>query len=192
MISPKCSTMMRFDSYKEIAPPGKLHLFSVYTDFGACRRIRWVVSAIAQQAGRQWQCSSEMWKLDSFIAHGPIRKMVADDGANADALIVVIGSLDQRRPELMDWLESLAPLPPGRSGLLIGVLGDEEDKAKELDWTAKQLIHYAQKTNRRFVWHWMQHHDREDLDWLADGVDTLLARKKPAHRHTMTPEVAMV
>lgn len=170
---------MRFDSYSGM-PGGKLHLFSVYTDFGAYRRIRWVVNTIAQLAGQRWQCSSEMWKLDSFVANGPIRRMMTSDGANADVLMVVIGSLDQRRPELMDWLDSLAPLAPGRSGLLIGVLGDEEDKAKELDWTAKQLIHCAQKTNRKFIWHWMQHHDGEDSDWLADSVDAMLAQKQSA------------
>ena len=117
-----------------------MQLFSVYTDFGAYRRVRWVVHAIAKLAGQRWQCPSEMWKLDSFIANQPINRMVAGDGANADALIVVIGSLEQRRPELMEWLESLAPLEPGKAGLLIGVLGDAEDKGVELDWTASTEV----------------------------------------------------
>jgi hypothetical protein len=181
---------MRFNSY-DIAPGGKLQLFSVYTDFGAYRRVRWVANAIAKLAGKRWQCPSEMWKLDSFIANQPIKRMVAGDGANADALIVVIGSLEQRRPELMEWLESLTPLEPGRTGLLIGVLGDEEDKGVELDWTAKQLIHCAQKTNRRFIWHWMQHHDGEDSDWLAESVEALLAHKSSLHSPMMTPVAAV-
>ncbi len=181
---------MRFDSFKEM-PCGKLHLFSIYTDFGAYRRARWVVNAVAKLAGQRWQCPSEIWKLDSFVGNSPIRRMVAGDCANADVLIIVVGSLEQRRPELMEWLESLAPLDSERPGLLVGVLGDEEDKAQELDWTAKQLIHCAQKTNRKFLWHWMQHHDGADSDWLADGVDALLARKKFAHSLALTPEVAV-
>ena len=183
---------MRFDSYNDAARSGKLRLFSIYTDFGSNQRVRWVVNAIAKLAGQRWHCSSEMWKLDSFLANALIKGMVANDGANADALIVVIGSLEQRRPELMEWLESLAPLEPDRSGLLIGVLGDEEEKAQELDWTAKKLIHCAQKTNRKFIWHWMQYHDGADSDWLADSVDALLAHKQSTHPPAMTPEPAMV
>jgi hypothetical protein len=170
---------------------GKLHLFSIYTDFGACRRVRWVVNAIAKLAGHRWQCSSEMWKLDSFLTNAPIRRMVDNDVAIADALIVVIGSLELRRPELMEWLESLPPVGPERCGLLIGVLGDEEEKVQELDWTAKQLIQCAQKTNRKFIWHWMQHHDGADSDWLAESVDALLAHKQSTRLPVMTPEAAM-
>lgn len=181
---------MRFDSYRDTTPGGKLHLFSVYTDFGAYRRVRSVAHAIAKLAGQRWQCPSEMWKLDSFIANEPIKRMVAGDGAKADALIIVIGSLEQRRPELMEWLESLAPLEPGKTGLLIGLLGDEEDKGAELDWTAKQLIHCAQKTNRRFIWHWIQHHDGEDSDWLAESIDALLAHKRSQYPPIVAPAAA--
>jgi hypothetical protein len=191
---------MRFDSESERVLGGKLNLFSIYTDFGSFGRVRWVVNAIAKLAGHRWQYSSEMWKLDSFLGNSPLRSIIDKDGANADALIVVIGSLELRRPELMEWLESLPPVAPGRCGLLIGVLGDEECKAQELDWTAKQLIHCAQKTNRTFIWHWMQHHDGEDSDWLADSVNALLAHKQSAPTQPidvqsvqvrgMTPEAA--
>jgi hypothetical protein len=157
---------------------GKLHIFSVYTDFGACKRVKWVVNSIAKLAGHRWQCSSEMWKLDSLIANEPMGRLLANDAANADMLIVVASSLEQRRPELMDWLATLAPLQPHRSGLLIGLLGDEEDKGEELDWTAKQLINLAQESNRKFIWHWMGHHEAGDSDWLADSVEALLAHKQ--------------
>ena len=191
MYSSSCCSIMRFDSYQDMIPGGKLHLFSVYTDFGAYRRVRWVAQAIARLAGQRWQCPSEMWKLDSFIANEPINRIIAGDGAKADAIIVVVGSLEQRRPELMAWLESLAPLEQGKTGLLIGVLGDEEDKGVELDWTAKQLIQCAQKTNRKFIWHWMQHHDGEDSDWLAESVGALLAHKRSQYRLIVAPEAAV-
>lgn len=106
-----------------------------------------------------------------------MREMLVSDGANADVLIVVIGSMEQRTPEMIEWLDSLMPLSPDRTGLLIGLLGDEENKAQELDWTAKELIRCAQKTNRKFIWNWMGRDAMEDSDWLRDGVELLLARK---------------
>jgi hypothetical protein len=170
---------MRYDSFKEMVIMGKLHLFSIYTDMGAYKRIKWTANAIAKLAGPRWQCSSEMWKLDSSIANALMRKMLAGDGSNADVLIAVIGSLERRTPELIDWLDSLAPLAPHRAGLLIGLLGDEENKAQELDWTAKELIRCAQKTNRKFIWHWMGHHAMDDSDWLTDSIEMLVAHKQP-------------
>src|SRR5580692_10812497 len=106
-------------------------------------------------------------------------KMLADDGAKADVLIAMVGSLQQPRPELIEWLHSLNPLPPHRSGLLIGLLGDEENSSEELDWTARELIRCAQKTNRKFIWHWMGHHAMDDSDWLTDSVEMLVAHKHP-------------
>src|SRR6202161_2404983 len=119
--------VMRLDSFKEMATGGKLHLFSIYTEMGAFRRIKWTVNAIAKLAGPQWHCSSEMWKLDSSCASELMRKMLAADGAKADVLSAVIGSLEQRTPQLIQWLDSLTPLAPDRLGLLIGLLGDEEN-----------------------------------------------------------------
>lgn len=178
---------MRHDSFKEIVRAEKLHLFSIYTDFGAYRRIKWTVGAIAKLAGPHWHCSSEMWKLDSLAANPGLRKMLADDGAGADVLIVVVGSLDRQQPELIEWLDSLAPFPADRFGLLIGLLGDEEDKGQELDWTAKQLIRCAQKTNRKFIWHWMGHHAMDNSDWLTDSVHALLAGKPTLPTTQMLP-----
>jgi hypothetical protein len=169
---------MRHDSLKEMGIGGKLQLFSVYTDFGAYRRIKWTVSAIEKLAGPRWQCTSEMWKLDSLITNEPMKKMLANDGANADVLIAMVGSLEQQRPELIEWLHSLTPLQPHRSGLLIGLLGDEENNSEELDWTARELIRCAQKTNRKFIWHWMGHHAADNPAWLAESVQTLLADKQ--------------
>lgn len=110
---------------------------------------------------------------------GAMGKMLARDAAAADVLMVVVGSLAQRGPELMDWLASLPPRIPLQQGLLIGLLGDEDDKAQELDWTAKQLIERARESNRKFVWHWMGHHDGFASDWLAESVETLLTVKQP-------------
>jgi len=58
------------------------------------------------------------------------------------------------------------------------LLGDEEDKGQELDWTAKQLIRCARENNRKFVWHWMGHHDRDVSEWLGESVETLVAGRR--------------
>ena len=170
--------MLRSNSYSEPATGGKLHLFSIYTEFGTCSRVKWIANAIGRLAGHRWQCTSEMWKLDSLMSNGAMGKMLADDAAAADVLIVVVGSLARRQPELMNWLAALPPLTPDRYGMLIGLLGDDDDKGQELDWTAKQLIHRAQESNRKFIWHWMGHHDADPSDWLAESIETLLTRKR--------------
>jgi len=169
---------MRADLFKEMVTGGKVHVFSVYTDFGAYRRIKWTINAIARLAGQRWQCSSEMWKLDSLLANAPMKRMLAHDGANADVLIAVIGSLEHPRPELIEWLNSLPPREPHQPGLMIGLLGDEENEVDELDWTAKELIHCARRMNRKFIWHWIGHHTMDGTDWLAEGVEMLVAQKQ--------------
>lgn len=183
--------MLRANSSATAAQGGKLHLFSIYTDFGSCRRVKRIAGTIAKLAGHRWNCRSEMWKLDSLMANGAMGRMLAGDAAAADVLIVVVGSLAQRNPELMDWLTSLPPMIPLRQGLLIGLLGDEDDKGEELDWTVKQLIQRARENNRKFVWHWIGHHD-DTSDWLADGVEALVASKQAVAEPMIMPEPARV
>ena len=183
--------MLRANSFGSAAQGGKLHLFSIYTDFGSCRRVKWIAGTFAKLAGHRWHCRSEMWKLDSLMANEALGTMLAADAAAADVLVVVVSSLEQRRPELMDWLASLPPTIPLRQGLLIGLLGDEEDKGEELDWTAKQLIQRARETNRKFIWHWMGHHDGDASDWLAESVEALIANKQIVTEPIIVPETAV-
>lgn len=169
-------------SAKEAAN-GKLHLFSLYADFPASVRARWATSEIIKMVGQRWRSPSEMWKLDSLTASDSIRKMVAHDAANADVIVVAISSLGVRPLELIQWLDSLAVREPKRpaAGLLLALLGDEEGESRELDWTVKQLIRCAQRTDRDFIWHWMEKDAMNSSDWLADNVEDLLARKSAAN-----------
>src|ERR1700739_900486 len=112
--------MLRSNSYSEAAMGGKLHLFSIYSEIGTCRRVKWIANAIARLAGHRWQCTSEMWKLDSLMGNGAMGKMLADEAAGADVLMVVVVSMARRQRELMNWLAALPPLPPDRYGMLIG------------------------------------------------------------------------
>ena len=121
----------------------------------------------------------KMWSLDSLAANEPIQKMIARDAADADVLIVAVSSLERREPKLIQWLDSLA-VPNGSSrisGLFIGLLGDEASEARELDWTVKHFLRHAQRTDRDFIWHWMESEAMTDDGWLVDSVESLLARK---------------
>ena len=56
-----------------------------------------------------------MWNLDSLTASEPIRKMIIQDAADADVLIVAISSLDRRETELVRWLDGVVAVKaPGR------------------------------------------------------------------------------
>jgi len=162
---------------------GKLHLFSLCADFPSCVRARWAASAIIKMAGQRWRSSSEMWKIDSLAVSPAINNMITNDAANADVIIIAVSSLERRELELIQWLDSLAAREPKRSfpGLLIGLLGDDENKSRELDWTVKQLIRCARQADRDFIWRWMEKSALDDSAWLAENVVNLLARKSAAN-----------
>lgn len=165
-----------------MAANGKLHMLSVYADFPASARARWAASAIVKTAGPHWESSAEMWKLDSLAAGQAIKDMISTEAVDADVLIVAVSSLDQRATELVRWLDTLAARPSSRStpGLLVGLLGDEEGRAKELDWTVKQLMRCAQQADRHFIWHWMGEGAMDESDWLTDSTEELMGRKLAA------------
>ena len=167
----------------EILTGGRLKLFSLYVDFAAAVRARWATSQVARLAGEHWKASSEMWNLDSVAASEPIRKMIAQEAAAADVLVIAMSSMERRELELVQWLDSLAGGKTTRTaaGLFIGLLGDENDRTGELDWTVKQFLRCAQRTDRDFIWRWMEPGAIVAGDWLADSVESLLTRKQPAH-----------
>jgi hypothetical protein len=129
----------------ETGMDGRLRLFSLYVDFAAAVRARWATSQISRLAGEQWKASTQMWNLDSLSTSEPIRKMITQDAAEADVLVVAMSSLDRRELELVRWLDSLAAGRADRpvAGLFIGLLGDENGRAGELDWTVKQFLRCA-------------------------------------------------
>ena len=166
----------------ETAVSGKLRLFSLYVDFAASAHARRTASAIARLAGPRWPSSAEMWKLDSVSASDAIRKMINEDAAEADALIIAVGAMNGREPKLIEWLNSLAagqrsrPVP----GLLVGLLGDAGYRSQELERTAQQLISCARQIDREPVLHWMEGALMDDSDWLKTSVTALLTRKQAA------------
>ena len=177
----------------ELVADRRLHLFSLYVDFPAAVRARWATSQISRLAGKQWKTTTEMWNLDSLTTSEPIRKMITQDAADADVLVIAMSSLDWRELELVQWLDSLAAGKANRpgSGLFIGLLGDENGRAGELDWTVKQFLRCAQRTDRDFIWHWMEPEAMIGGDWLADSVESLLTRKQPARDVIFLQEAAI-
>ncbi|MGD1089873.1 MAG: hypothetical protein ABR955_14295 [Verrucomicrobiota bacterium] len=165
---------------RRTAANGSLRLFSIYADYPASVLAKWATGTITKLAGKRWKSSTEMWTVNFLGASGSIGKMILEGAADADVLIIAMSSLEQRETGLMQWLDSLAAEKNNRlvPGLLVGLLGDEENKAQELKWTVKQFIHCAQQTNRDFIWHWMERNAMNDSDWLTEGVETMLSRKQ--------------
>ena len=174
----------------KVVTTGKLRLFSLYVDFAAAGQARGTAAAVARQAGPHWQTLTELWKLDSLTASDAIRTMLNADAADADALIIAVGSLNHREPKLTEWLNSLAVRKANRpsGGLLIGLLGDAENRSPELEWMVQQFIYCARQMNRELVMHWVEANSIDDFDWLKASVEALLAAKRSAGSRTFPPE----
>lgn len=164
---------------QETQAEAKLRLFSLYVDFAASQYARWASGMITRLAGACWKTCSEMWKLDTFQTSQRLTKIVLRDAAEADVLLIALGSLDQREPQLIEWLDRLAGEKAKRpaSGLLIGLLGGEDQKPGELEWTLEQFIRCAQKMGRDFIWRWMGQEAINDTAWLADNMKKSLSHK---------------
>jgi hypothetical protein len=177
---------------RQAAAQGNLRLFSLHLDFPAAVCARWAASQISRHAAGLWKTSAEMWKLDSLAASGPISKMAAEGAAAADVFIVALSSVARRETELVEWLDSLAAGRTERTttGLFIGLLGGEEGPADEMDWILKQFLRTAQRTDRDFIWHWMEPCSMTDGGWLKKSADALLARKQPAWDVPSLPKLA--
>lgn len=178
---------------QETRPNGKLRLFSLYLDFAASVRARWVSNIILKSARPRWEASAEMWALDFFRTNQPIKGMMLQGAVDADVLIVALSSLDRREPKLVEWLNALADqkaeLPI--SGLFIGLLGDEDHKAGELGWTVKHFMSCAQRIGTDFIWHWMGREAINDTTWLTDNVEKYLSRKQSQSNLTWWQEPAV-
>ena len=167
-----------------------MRVFSLHLDFAAGIRARWATSLMLKMANEHWVCSSELWKLESLLTARAIRSMVSAEANRADVILVAVSSLNHRELELIHWLESLATCPasPLAPGLLIGLFGDETNQADELDWTVKCFMRCAQRTNRDFIWHWMEEPAAGEPEWLTSHIESFLARKLAAVDQHYQPE----
>jgi hypothetical protein len=158
----------------------KLRLFSLYVDFPASVRVRWITNVIARLVGPSWLTSSEMWKTDSLVTNQSVQQMTISDATKADVIIIAASSLTQREPVLTQWLDSVAAGKPNRSnsGLFIGLLGDTETKVGKSDWSVRSMMRCARQLKRDFLWQWMGINAMNDSTWLADPIQHLLDCKQ--------------
>ena len=143
-----------------------LQVLSLYDDLPASERARWATGAIARLSRPQWKTNPTMWKIGSLASSEPIKEMISTDAANADVIVIAISSLGHRAVELFQWLDSLPARETKRSvsGLLIGLLGDDEEQSPELDWTVEQLMRCARHADWHFIRHWMEAGAMENSD----------------------------
>ena len=151
---------------------GNLQLLSLYDDLPASVRARWATGVITKLTSPHMKTNPTMWKIGSLASSQPIKDMISIDAANADVIIIAISSFEHRTVELFQWLDSLPARETKRTfpGLLIGLLGDDEEQSPELDWTVEQLMRCAQQGDRHFIWHWMAEGAMNNSDWLTESA----------------------
>lgn len=154
------------------AANGNLQVLSLYEDLPASVRARWATGVITKLASPHRKTNPTMWKIGSLASSQPIKEMISTDAANADVIIIAISSLGHRADDLFQWLDSLPARETKRTvpGLLIGLLGDDEEQSPELDWTVEQLMRCAQQADRHFIWHWMEEGAMSNSDWLTESA----------------------
>jgi hypothetical protein len=158
----------------------KLRLLSLYADYPAGTRAKWLTGQISRRAAPRWKLSAGMWKLDLAASVGRMNEMILQEAVESDLLVISVSSLDQREPLLDQWLHSLVALKANRpvAGLLIGLLGDDEHEAGELEWTVHQLAVFARRTEMDFIWQWMGRDAMYETSWLTVILEQLLTRKE--------------
>src|SRR5262245_45732369 len=114
----------------------KLRVFTLYGDFPAGIRAKRLIHRMISLAGKDWELSAEMWKLDSVAPIGPIRDMIAEEAGESDVLLIAVSSVEQPDPAVIRWLHTLVHWKANRTipGLLVGFPGDEEHRVDETGW----------------------------------------------------------
>jgi hypothetical protein len=157
-----------------------LRLFSLYTDFPAGMRAKWLAEQVGRFLGWRRKVSASMWKLNLAASTAGLREMILGEALDSEVMVISISSLDQRDPLLDLWLEALAaPTANRRSGgLLIGLLGDDDHEAGELDGVVRQLALHARQVERDFIWRWMERDALYETSWLTLSLEQFLAGER--------------
>src|SRR3974377_630775 len=112
----------------------KIRAFVICVDNRAAAHVTWLKNQLAGLAVNGLDFSCETWRLDTVLGRSPIAETIAWKAASSDILVVATTALDRRDPALFEWLNSLAPAHGDRKsyGLLLGLLGDQKNRAAEL------------------------------------------------------------
>ena len=155
-----------------------LRLFTLYEDFEAGVRAKLLADRIINRTGNNYVILKGMWRMGSAKPIGRIHQMMARDAAESDVLLIASTSVDQTQATIIRWLYSLLgwrsnPMLPG---LLIGLIGDEEQPASDSDWLVGQLSAFTGRNHLEFAWH-SGSESITDCGWIDPLLEKLFARK---------------
>jgi hypothetical protein len=161
-------------------PKTKLRVFTLYADFPAAIRAKYLVAQMGRLTGAECNLASEMWKLDSVFPTGSIRKMIVEGAGESDVLLIAAAAPDQPDAEIVEWLNSLqqCKMNHGQPGLLLGLLGDEEHRVDANHWLVRRLGELAQETGMRFTWQRAISDSVGSASWLSGDLASLLSEKR--------------
>ncbi len=166
-------------SWTQDQTDGSLAVFVLYADFAAGirgKRLSRVIGKIAANV----RVSSELWKLDSISPAGIIRRMIAQQAAEADILVIADSMPAGPNPRLNEWLESLVNWKAHRifPGTLVGLLGDEEHAVDATDWSVNELAAFARKTRMHWRWSSGAREAWENGEWLTEVIERTCEEKR--------------
>jgi hypothetical protein len=163
----------------------KLRVFILCIDHPSVAHANWLRDKLSGLAENGFDFSFESRRLDS-VAGGSHGTQAA---AQADVLVIAATALHQRQPALFQWLNSLALCDRNRlkPSLLIGLFGDDKNNASELDWMVRGVVAFTRRTQRGFLWQWMEREGICDSSWLAVSMEELCARRQSGQTIGLTP-----
>jgi len=156
----------------------KLRVFALHIDNSAAGHVNWLKSQFDRLGENELDFSFRSCMLSSVISHNPDAEAIAREAAESDVLVIATTSLHHREPALVEWLGSLPLTDEDRQspGLLVGLFGDENNQAAQLDWMVRELVEFTRRTRNNFVWRWMEPEAMSDNNWLAACLEESCAR----------------
>ena len=161
----------------------KARIFVLYEDFASGIPARWLAGEIARLAKPLGDSTIEMWKFDHVTRTGAFQKMTAQEAGEADVLIIAAVSVNELPHGLLDWFNLVASWKKNRLSptLIAGLLGIQGEPT-ETDFVpsvmSDELARFAQRTESKFVWRWMNVYGEADSTWLREPVQQWLALQK--------------
>jgi hypothetical protein len=104
----------------ELEANPSFNVMIAYEDFESGKHAKRTYDVLAENVGRDYNCSSQMWKLE-VVTVPVLREMAARDAAAAEIVLVSVRGTRDLLPELKSWL-SLWLAAPGRTIALVALV----------------------------------------------------------------------
>ena len=97
----------------ELEANPSFNVMIAYEDFESGKHAKRTYDVLAENVGRDYNCSSQMWKLE-VVTVPVLREMAARDAAAAEIVLVSVRGTRDLLPELKSWLSLwlAAPVDP--------------------------------------------------------------------------------